>query len=515
MAKILRPLVGARPTILSGRPLVHWLPVQRKPRRPPVPTNTAVPTISGTTTQGQTLTAANGTWTGSPTGYAYVWLRNGSAIPGASAQTYVLQAADVGTQISVRVTASNVSGSAQATSAQTAAVASNIQAPTNSTLPTISGTKIEGQTLTATSGTWTNNPTAYAYQWLRNGTAISGATAQTYVLQQADVTTNISVRVTASNSGGSNSATSTAVGPISDSTPPVNTAVPTISGTMTQGSTLTTSNGTWNNSPTSYAYSWIRKGVTESITFDPNRKPNITLSDLNMRATQNQTAWLLGGTTLWPLAKRNSGKWAFEVKVEVAEFSNSLFYGWTREATLADFVTVFDPRSGTNGWAFVTGAEVDKGFILNGSSTGGKFTTGVGSRVQLLFDIDAKKVWATKDAVNYYGVGGPYTRAQVEAGEGGFDVSALGAGPYYPFFSTDGPGYSVTLLVGTPYHALPAGFSMIPSSAVGPDTPIGGATNQTYVLQAADAGRQLQSRVTASNASGSGSASSAFTAAVT
>ncbi len=37
---------------------------------------------------------------------------------------------------------------------------------------------------------------------------------------------------------------------------PVGTAAPTISGTAQEGQELSTTNGTWNNSPTSYAYAW-------------------------------------------------------------------------------------------------------------------------------------------------------------------------------------------------------------------------------------------------------------------
>lgn len=89
------------------------------------PANTSLPVISGTPTQGQTLSTTNGTWSNSPTSFTYQWKRNGAAIPGATAQTYLLVAADVGTIITVTVTASNAGGATSATSAGTAAIASS------------------------------------------------------------------------------------------------------------------------------------------------------------------------------------------------------------------------------------------------------------------------------------------------------------------------------------------------------------------------------------------------------
>ena len=78
------------------------------------PVNTAAPVASGTGTVGQTLSCTQGTWTYGQT-YAYNWLRNGLTI-GPTGSTYVLQAADSGTNCSCRVTATNPAGQATAIS---------------------------------------------------------------------------------------------------------------------------------------------------------------------------------------------------------------------------------------------------------------------------------------------------------------------------------------------------------------------------------------------------------------
>ena len=98
------------------------------------PQNTSPPVVSGQARQGSTLTTTNGTWTSdSATTYSYRWQRceapatpTGCAdIPGATANTYVLTAADVGKRIRSIVTATNASGSSAAASNLTAVVESS------------------------------------------------------------------------------------------------------------------------------------------------------------------------------------------------------------------------------------------------------------------------------------------------------------------------------------------------------------------------------------------------------
>jgi hypothetical protein len=106
----------------------------------PPPSSAAPPTISGTPQVGATLTATNGSWSGTqPTSYTYDWQRcdaHGSScasISGATATTYVLKTVDAGTTLRVVVTAQSSSGSATSTSVPTAVIAATTQSATTAT----------------------------------------------------------------------------------------------------------------------------------------------------------------------------------------------------------------------------------------------------------------------------------------------------------------------------------------------------------------------------------------------
>jgi hypothetical protein len=104
---------------------------------PSGPTSTTPPGVTGSATEGAALTATTGTWSGSPA-YAYRWRRcNGTTglgcadIPGATGSTYTVRAADLGSRIRVRVTATEGVKSTDATSAATPLVVPPAQVNTD------------------------------------------------------------------------------------------------------------------------------------------------------------------------------------------------------------------------------------------------------------------------------------------------------------------------------------------------------------------------------------------------
>jgi hypothetical protein len=128
---------------------------------PEYPLNTAAPTVSGSTTQGQTLTSTTGTWNTNDAflgTYTYQWTRAGSNISSATSSTYSTVLADVGNAIACKVTATNDRGTTTVTSSNSISVVSAIPgAPSNLVLS--NGTPTPGQPGSATT-TYTGGTTA-------------------------------------------------------------------------------------------------------------------------------------------------------------------------------------------------------------------------------------------------------------------------------------------------------------------------------------------------------------------
>lgn len=219
------------------------------------------------------LTCGTGSWSGYPaiTGYNYQWLRTGVAIGGATNPTYTTQITDdIGKQVTCQVTATNFFGTSSPATPTSNSVTSS-SAPVNTALPSISGSSAVGSPLTCSPGSWAafpviNPSVGYAYQWLRNGLAIGGATNSIYTTQSpTDIGQTIRCEVTATNFIGSSVPATSSNSVIPTSVPVISVAPSITPPTIVAGSPtpLSCSTGTWIENPTitSYAYAWRRNGV--------------------------------------------------------------------------------------------------------------------------------------------------------------------------------------------------------------------------------------------------------------
>jgi predicted glycoside hydrolase/deacetylase ChbG (UPF0249 family) len=228
------------------------------------PTGTV--SISGTATQGQTLTASNTLADADGLGtITYHWLRNG-VDTGSTGSTYVLSEADVGKTMVARATYTDGHGTAeQVDSTATAAVANVNDNPTGAV--SISGTATQGQTLTASNTLAdADGQGTITYHWLRNGVD-TGSTGSTYVLSEADVGKTMVAHATYADGHGTaeqvDSTATAAVANVNDNP----TGTVSISGTATQGQTLTASNTLADaDGLGAITYHWLRNGVDTGST---------------------------------------------------------------------------------------------------------------------------------------------------------------------------------------------------------------------------------------------------------
>ncbi len=173
------------------------------------PVNHEPPTVLGKPIDGAMLSAAQGTWGGTPPfTFGYQWMRctinSCDPISGATGAAYKLTSSDVTYRVMVLVTASNSAGSATAGSDATAIVAP--APPANITPPRILGDAYLGEDLTVDEGQWSGTePFTYAYLWerCRAGECSYLGDGSSYTINRSDLGSSIVVIVTATNGAGS------------------------------------------------------------------------------------------------------------------------------------------------------------------------------------------------------------------------------------------------------------------------------------------------------------------------
>lgn len=126
------------------------------------------------------------------------------SVAGSSAGLYTVGYEAEGVTIEAQSPPATTGGAPEVhVSAGPGASSSPVAVPAEAVTPGLGGVLVIGDTLACSTGTWSGSPTAYSYQWRRDGTVIAGATGQTYALQAIDAQHTISCAVVATNSAGS------------------------------------------------------------------------------------------------------------------------------------------------------------------------------------------------------------------------------------------------------------------------------------------------------------------------
>jgi len=506
---------------------------------PPAFVNTVAPAVTGTPTEGQLLSVSNGSWTPAPAGYTYQWYRNGVAIGSATANTYTLVDADGGTTIYARVTAND--GGSGTTSAQSNTVGPIAQAePQNTSIPTISGTTTEGETLTAGNGSWTNSPSSFTYQWTRDNVDIGGATSGTYLLVSADVGTQIRVVVTASNASGA--------GPPATSNPtaaiaagglwtPTNLTGKALWYDASDASTITIATGVsqWNDK-SGNSRNLVQATTSKQPTW--NSVDTITtdgVNDLLVSSTFDMAAALdtnIGGIFAW-VGRRTSGivnmgwydtgaslRLAFEgaSRVDWPNDGSGKLEGWSatlsssvfkiclvRKQVGGSLILRMDGTQVASNSAFnaFTPGETDL-FYVGGAPYGDAFSAAIDVKEIVLTSLnDLTSIELLEGYLAWkYGLEGalppghPYKSAAPTVG-GGVGVPVNTAIPVISGTTTEGEVLSTT--TGT-WTNSPSSYAYQWKNN---GSNIGGATSSSYLLTAGDVGDTITVDVTATNGSGS------------
>ncbi len=219
-------------------------------------------TISGTPTQGQILTSSNNLADIDGLGtISYQWLNDSGAISGATASSYTLTTSDVSKTISVKASYIDSFGTSENVTSSSVTISAAAQtAPTG--FVSIDGVAAQNQIITANTSAVAdiNGLGVFSYQWLSNGNLINSQTAQSYSLTQADVSKNISVKVSYTDGlqkPESISSSSVIVSNMND----LPTGSVSISGTATQGQILTASNNLADiDGLGAISYQWLNDG---------------------------------------------------------------------------------------------------------------------------------------------------------------------------------------------------------------------------------------------------------------
>lgn len=256
--------------------------------------------LSGSPTQGQTLTAIVNDADGVSGPVSYHWSADGADIAGATSSTFVLTQNQVSKTVTVRVSFVDDTGVSEVSSVTTPSAIANIDDQPQGSA-TFSGIVQQYQTLSAsvalTDLDGLPNASSYSYQWLADGSAISDATNASYKLTQAEVGKRIALQVKYTDLAGYlDTFIGEASASVADVNDPVTGAVSmiTTSGKIQVGETVTavTSNLKDTDGLGLFNYQWMADGVNitgaSGATYTPEVADRTKALSVNVSYTDGQ-----------------------------------------------------------------------------------------------------------------------------------------------------------------------------------------------------------------------------------
>ena len=283
---------------------------------PPVNTPSAPPVISGNTLIGSTLTpTTNGTWTGFPAPtFVYEWYSGTTLIQLETTASYITQRADIGRQVTYRVTATNAGGSATAISNAIIPIESMIVNNIDFNLNSGSNGAGGGEFYLTTPLDYPNNKLLYeiaqpGYRLVFpgiNSTDYIIVSKYTYVqdiykyMLRGNIVGFPGIVSDISRTSVTIYATTPPPNPISPvNTNPLSGGRPAISGNTSVGSTLTCSNGTWTGIPApTFTYQWYIGATPTEIPLATSASYTTQNTDLGQSITCRVTGTNVRGSVV-------------------------------------------------------------------------------------------------------------------------------------------------------------------------------------------------------------------------